>query len=417
MRMRLTAILSFVLIPLSLLSQSDSVIALPNGRWFDGQAFQLKAAYSVNGRLTFKRPARVDRTIDLAGSWVVPPFADAHSHSFGLGIPGADSKNARRYLAAGVFYVQSQGNLPMTEDAKVALKLNTPSGIDAALSNATLTAHGSALHAFFTSMILPQGIFPGHTLETLNNVRYFEIDTAEEMKAKWPLILAQKSDFIKTYLWLTDDAPFIGPPPLMGKHALQPEVFRDIVRQAHASGLRVSAHVVSAGDFKVAVEGGADQIAHLPSIGVITPEVAKQAARRGVSVVTTMAQAAAPVDSIRLPMREAAVAMRAGALRNLKTLTANGVTIVIGADTPADTTAVEAAYLQSLGLFDNAAMLRMWAAVTPQVIFPSRKIGALKEGYEASFLALDADPLANWTATGQIRIRFKQGLLMDPMPQ
>jgi len=56
-------------------------------------------------------------------------------------------------------------------------------------------------------------------------------------------------------------------------------------------------------------------------------------------------------------------------------------------------------------------------SVTPQVIFPNRKIGALEEGYEASFLALDADPLATWTATKQIRMRFKQGLLMNPIPQ
>jgi imidazolonepropionase-like amidohydrolase len=392
-------------------------IELIDGQWFDGKSFERKLVYSVDGRFTFTKPTRIDRPIDLKGAWIVPPFADAHSHSFGLGIPGADLKYASGYLEAGVFYVQSQGNLPMTAGEKAALRFNTPDGIDVALSNATLTSHGSALHAFFTSMILPLGIFPGYTLETLNNVRYFEIDTTTELQAKWPLILAQKSDFIKTYLWLTDDAPFVGPPQLMGKHALSPEVFRDIVRRSHASGLRVSAHVISAGDFKVAVEGGADEIAHMPAFGVITPELAKLAASRRVAIVTTMARAAAPTDSLPPPMREAAAAMRVGALGNLKTLIATGVTIVIGADTPADTTTAEAAYLESLEILDNAAMLRMWGTATPEAIFPNRKIGAIRDGYEASFLALEADPLVDWGATRKIRMRFKQGLPLGPIPK
>jgi imidazolonepropionase-like amidohydrolase len=86
--------------------------------------------------------------------------------------------------------------------------------------------------------------------------------------------------------------------------------------------------------------------------------------------------------------------------------------------TPTDTTVDEAAYLKSLGMFDKAAMLRsMRGTATPLAIFPNRKIGAFREGYEASFLALDADPLADWAATKRIRMRFKQGLLMEPAAQ
>ncbi len=155
----------------------------------------------------------------------------------------------------------------------------------------------------------------------------------------------------------------------------------------------------------------------MASSGIITPELAKLAARHGVAVVTTMAQAAAPPETIPLPLRDAAAAMLVGAVDNLKTLVANGVTIAIGADNPADTSVTEAAYLQSIGLFDNASMLRMWGTETPNLIFPNRKIGAFKEGYEASFLALDADPLADWSATRRIRMRFKQGMPLTPIPR
>ena len=392
-------------------------IALINGQWFGGNSFESKPMYSSNGLFISTKPARIDRTIDLKNRWIVPPFADAHSHSFGMGIPGANAKAAGAYQEAGVFYVQSQGNLPMTEAEKAAILLNSPEGIDVTLSNATVTSHNSALHAFFASMILPRGIFPGYSLETLNGVRYFEIDNNEELKRKWPLMMDQKDDFIKAYLWLTDNAPFVGPPALAGQHALSPEVFRSIVSQAHAVGLHVSAHIVSAGDFKLAIEGGADEIAHMPSIGIITPEVAKMAARNNVPVVTTMAQVGAAPENIPIPMREAAAAMLIVTTTNLKIMAANGVSIIIGADNPADTSSTEASFIRSLGIFDNAAMLRMWGTATPQAIFRDRKIGELKDGYEASFLALDADPLKDWSATEKIQMRFKQGSLMAAVPQ
>jgi imidazolonepropionase-like amidohydrolase len=56
----------------------------------------------------------------------------------------------------------------------------------------------------------------------------------------------------------------------------------------------------------------------------------------------------------------------------------------------------------------------MWTEDTPKTIFPKRKIGALKEGYEASFLALESNPLDDLTNVRKIRYRFKQGYLLRP---
>src|SRR5689334_22762275 len=67
-------------------TRSPGNIALINGQWFEGRSFERKPMYSVDGRFTFRKPPHVDKTIDLTGTWIVPPFADAHSHSFGLGI-------------------------------------------------------------------------------------------------------------------------------------------------------------------------------------------------------------------------------------------------------------------------------------------------------------------------------------------
>jgi hypothetical protein len=49
-----------------------------------------------------------------------------------------------------------------------------------------------------------------------------------------------------------------------GNRGLDPALVPLIVARAHAAGLHVSAHVSSAADFRIAVDGGVDQIAHVP---------------------------------------------------------------------------------------------------------------------------------------------------------
>ena len=69
-------------------------------------------------------------------------------------------------------------------------------------------------------------------------------------------------------------------------------------------------------------------------------------------------------------------------------------------------------YLHQLGVFSNLELLKMWCENTPEDIFPKRKIGRLREGYEASFIVLLTNPVENFDAVNAIKLRFKQGHLL-----
>ena len=57
-----------------------------------------------------------------------------------------------------------------------------------------------------------------------------------------------------------------------------------------------------------------------------------------------------------------------------------------------------------------SAHLRM----VPRSIFPERKIGRLEDGFEASFLVLEGDPLEDVANTQRIALRVKRGELLFP---
>jgi hypothetical protein len=87
--------LSIAALPLSLRSsdaqvpspaptpQAPQQIALTHGHWFNGTGFEPRTMYSVDGRFASTGPVRIDRTIDLAGAWIVPPFGEAHNRNLG----------------------------------------------------------------------------------------------------------------------------------------------------------------------------------------------------------------------------------------------------------------------------------------------------------------------------------------------
>lgn len=428
--------------------QAPPNTALLHGQWFNGKSFEARTIYSVNGRFTSRKPARVDRTLDLGGTWIVPPFAEAHNHNIDGVIEERSRKAIKKYLADGVFYVKIQGNFPLTDELRSRLPINRSDGPDVALAQTFLTATGGHPIRLHEDILMPQGYYPGFAKERLKDNLYFTIDSEADLERKWPLVLKLRPDFIKTNLWCSDEfEKRKGDPTYFGRKALDPRLLPRIVAKAHADGLRVSVHITNAADFRNAVAAGVDEIVHMggpglykpleerfldprfmrdadlyvklitealhptnpgnPSYVPISAADAKLAAERGIVVVTTAALALRSPEAVRAALKPEQAA-------NLKLLRENGVQLAVGSDNPADSSVIEADYLQKLGVFDNLTLLKLWTETTAKTIFPKRKIGALGEGYEASFLALEGNPLEDWQNVRKIRLRFKQGDLLEP---
>lgn len=212
-----------------------------------------------------------------------------------------------------------------------------------------------------------------------------------------------------------------------GWRGLNPMLLPDIVRRAHAASLRVAAHVETAADFRVAVAASVDQVAHMPGFRgdehvhladpapyTITDADAREAARRGVVVVTTLGGAADidPAGADSLTRR----ALDALHRRKLMTLRHTGVRLALGSDTYRDDSKAEARYLHSLGVFSDTALVQLWSHDTPRAIFPRRAVGRLAGGDEASFLVLACDPLVSFVCTDSIRLRLKNGRVLPALP-
>lgn len=406
----------FVALPPTVLGQvaTHSVppnTALLNGQWFDGHSFKKRTLYSVDGRFTTEKPARIDHTLDLAGLWMVPPFGEGHNHNLGWGVEKLEKEAIQRYLTDGVFYVKIQGNLPLSNQQKEALGINRPQSIDVIFAQGQITAPGGHPAGLINNILLPHGVYPGYTAESLVDYRYFPIASEQELNRKWPAILSQGHDFIKVIISFSEEfEKRKDDPAYFGLRGLDPRMLPVVVEKAHAAQLRVSVHVNTATDFHYAVVSGADEIAHVP-ISAVTPisaEDAALAATKGIIVDTTCEVVPHLPPGYADDMPQILRTHRA----NLKLLHDHGVVLAIGSDTPQDSSRNEVEYLRGLGIFDDLTLLTMWSKTTPQSIFPGRKIGAFQEGYEASFLALEGNPMEDWKNTAKIRIRFKQGYVV-----
>jgi hypothetical protein len=120
----------------SIVSQTAPSYEFINGQWFDGAGFVSGTLFSVAGALTRKRPKHVDSVIDPKGEYVVPPYAEAHTHN--ISRPPTEEE-LKPYREQGIFYVMNQGNLiPASLEA-----LTSPAGpIEVRYANAPPTPSG-----------------------------------------------------------------------------------------------------------------------------------------------------------------------------------------------------------------------------------------------------------------------------------
>jgi hypothetical protein len=386
-------------------SLSAQDLCFTGGRWFDGKAFRARTMCTSNGVLTTKRP-RGARTIELGGAWVVPPFAEAHNHN--VEASNRLEGTIRAYLDAGVFYVKNPNSLPRSTPRDL---VNKPDSIDATFAMGGFTATGGHPVDIVKRMI---GRGSGTDADG-DGAFYHLIDSPADLERKWPLFLAAKPDFVKTYLMYSEEhAQRKDDPAMESWKGLDPKVLPEIVRRAHAAGLRVSTHVETATDFHHAVAAGVDEINHMPGFRPEKNQVAsyraerfriadadaKRAARDGVVVVTTIGATLALKEPV---IRETLV-------HNLQTLRRHKVKLAIGSDDYRNGVLPEIAELRALGIFTNRELLDLWTRATAKAIFPHRNVGCVNAGCEASFLALEGNPLVDFANTARIRMRVKDGV-------
>ena len=393
---------------------------LRNGRWLEAAGFEPGTRYSVGGRIETRRPARVDSVIDLAGGWVVPPFGEAHNHNVDYTTPARTDSLIARYLRDGVFYAKNPGNLPRGRDS-LAGRVNVPRGVDAVFANGLLTATGGHPTGLYQRNLARGGM----TAADGDGGFLWIVDSLPDLERKWPRILAGRPDFIKTVLVHSEEYERRrADTAYFNWRGLDPALLPEVVRRAHAAGLRVSSHVETAADFHHAVAAGVDEINHIPGFRgdehvqfteprryEIAESDAKLAAARGVTVVTTLGGiadfAVTGPDSLRRRQADAWFT------RNLRVLHDAGVHLAIGSDAYRDDSVGEVTYLATLGVLTPLELLRLWSEATPRAIFPQRRVGCLEEGCEASLLVLAGDPAADFANTRRIALRMKDG---RPLP-
>ena len=383
-----------------------------NGQWFDGEQFNAQTVLVEGSKLRFSDAKReAMRTVDLGGAYVVPPFCEAHNHNLGDAADDA-RETIGKYLEDGVFYVMLPGSFKFYRD-KISDALNTIPSVDAVFANNGLTGSGGHPRALREFLKEQYGLYPEFTAETLPDAGYFEADTLAKLREKWAVILAEEPDFIKVMLLHSEEYETRkDDPDYFGKRGLNPALLPELMDLAKAADLRVAAHVETDADVATALGIGVEIIAHLPSNGSgvrLSDETIALVVEKEAAIVTT-ASLAKRIEE-RAPDRYAR--MVEAQRDDLRRLQAAGAKLVVGSDNVFDTSRGEVEYLRGLGVFDNKTLLTMWTKNCARTLFPDRAVGELADGYEASFLALGGDPLADFDAVDSIQLRVKDGVVLE----
>jgi imidazolonepropionase-like amidohydrolase len=402
----------------------------------DGQAPVERAAFLVeNGQFTrvgrqgeVQGPSGAAR-IDLTGKTVIPALIDAHSHigymkDLTSGPQNYTRENIldhmRRFAYFGVAASQAMGSdfgeLPFVMRDELAAGTYP----DAA--------------RFLTA---GRGLAPLAEISA-DNMRHdaYVVTTVEGARANVRELARQKVRFVKT--WVDSRGGTIAP--------LAPELYRAIIDEAHAHGLRVVVHATALADAKALLRAGVDVFGHM--IGDVDEELidlfkqhpstvvllALNAPRRVVSAPwlapphPLIVETVSPRQIKRLQDRlaaqtpdEAERARRAWdrLARGVRLLAAAGVTFGVGTDGGGQTgdqfvgwtTHTELENMVAAGL--TPAQVIVAATRNSAAILGLPDLGTVAAGKSADFVVLDANPLDDITNTRRISRVFLRGVEVD----
>lgn len=355
-------------------------------------------------------------TLDLSGKTVVPGFVNAHGH-LGAGdksLPLREQilQQLRLYAQYGVTTVQSLG-----DDGVESVRIRDEQR-DGPLDRARLLTAGAAVVG----------------------------ESVEDARQKVDKVAAQRVDMIKTRmnrLAFADGSRTGSPTAFRTAPDMTAEVFRAVIDQAHARGLRVAAHLFYLDQARQLVEAGLDVIAHSIRDVDVDRALIETMKRKGVGYIPTLTRDLAVFEyestppyadepffqrgiglyrfdlaEVRAPAFQERIRASAEAqqtkkaleqgMRNARLLAEGGVAVAMGTDSGAVVGRWQG-YNEhrELELMVKAGLSSMQALVSAtgaaaRVLKVDKELGTLEPGKWADFVVLGADPLADIRHTRHI---------------
>ncbi len=382
----------------------DASLVMANGR-----------ITAVGPRSTIKAPSGAT-VIDVRGKTIMPALVDAHSHlgytDVRTGITSAASytrdnllDHLRRYAYYGIAATLSlgldRGELPYELRARptpgAALFLTAGRGI--AMPNAGPNA------AYWRDAA-------------------FGVTTEAEARAAVREMAAKKVDILK--IWVDDRNKTVTPLP--------PSLYRPIIEEAHARGLRVVAHVYYLADAKELLRAGIDGFAHgIRDLEVDDEIMALFKQRPQVFVIPNLPDTPPSLADVEwlaetLPsftineLKKTAVAspprprLFEVQARSLAKLSAAGVRIAFGTDAGVGAPYgfsghAELADMVATGM--TPADVIVAATRTSAEVMRLDQLGTIAAGKSADFIVLDANPLDDIQNTRRISRVYLRGAEID----
>jgi imidazolonepropionase-like amidohydrolase len=389
----------------------------------DGQRPIDDGAFLVEGT----RITRVGRTgdiaapagaavIDLRGKTVMPALIDAHSHLGYTDVRTGDTSSTH--------YTRDNLTDHLRRYAYYGIAATLSMGLDRGTLPYELRdqpADGAAL--FLTAgrgIAMPNA---GPNAEYWRDAAYGVTTDAEARHAVRELA-ERRVDMVK--IWVDDRNKTVTPLP--------PALYRPIIEEAHAHGLRVVAHVFYLADAKELLRAGVDGFAHgIRDLGVDDEIMTLFAERPEVFVIPNLPDTPPTAGELawlaetlssepRAALREIADGSPARPrlfdvqARSLRTLADAGVRIGFGTDAgigaPYGWSAhAELADMVIAGLTPAEALVA--ATRTSAEILGLDQLGTMAPGKSADFIVLDANPLEDIRNTRRISAVYLRGTPID----